>query len=53
MAGKLKENIEGVEQKVKDRTKELETLNKYMVGRELKMIELKKQINSQNKNGEK
>lgn len=37
-----------LEKKVASRTKELETLNKYMVGRELKMIELKKQINDQN-----
>lgn len=50
MADKLKKNIEQVEQKVKDRTKELETLNKYMTGRELKMIELKKQIGELEKN---
>lgn len=50
MAEELKENKENVEQKVKDKTKDLETINKYMVGRELKMIELKKQINNLEKN---
>ena len=35
---------EKAEKKVKDRTKELELMNQSMVGRELKMIELKKQI---------
>jgi len=50
MAERLKENIEGVEKKIKDRTEELENLNRYMVGREMKMIELKKQISDLQKN---
>lgn len=50
MSQKLKESIDGVEQKIKDRTKELESLNKYMVGRELKMVDLKKRINDLEKN---
>lgn len=48
---KLKEYTEGLEGKVAERTqelnnrlKELELLNKSMVGRELKMVELKKEI---------
>ena len=51
MAGKLKASYSGLEEKVKERTKvleektaELERMNKLMVGRELKMIELKKEI---------
>ncbi len=57
MAEKLKEYYSGLEQKVLERTKELETvrnslkenldesnrINKLMVGRELKMVELKKE----------
>lgn len=33
-----------VEEKLKSRTQEMELLNKVMIGRELKMVELKKQI---------
>ena len=51
MAAKLKVSYSGLEQKVKERTKaleekttDLERMNKLMVGRELKMIELKKEI---------
>ncbi len=51
MAGKLQELYQGLEQKVKDRTRvleektaTLEKMNKLMVGRELKMIELKKEV---------
>lgn len=51
MANKLSELYKNLEEKVILRTKEieeknkkLEELNKYMVGRELKMVELKKQI---------
>lgn len=54
MAAKLTKLYEGLEMKVKDRTKELEKDNKMMVGRELKMVELKKEIENlkrQIKNG--
>ena len=51
MVGKLKESYENLEQKVQDRTLELtektvilEKTNRLMVDRELKMIELKKDI---------
>lgn len=44
MVKKVKEAKENIEGKVKDRTLELEKTNKFMVGRELKMIELKKEI---------
>lgn len=45
MADKLKDSIINTEKKVKQRTAELEKINKTMVGRELKMVELKKEIN--------
>lgn len=48
---KLSQNIETLEDKVNERTaelesrlKELERMNKVMIGREMKMIELKKEI---------
>lgn len=41
---KLRESRETVEQKVAERTTQLEQMNRLMVGRELKMVELKKQI---------
>lgn len=44
MSRDLKEARENIEAKVKDRTEELEKLNRFMTGRELKMIELKKKI---------
>jgi len=44
MTSKLKESYEGLERKVLDRTAELEKDNKLMIGRELKMIELKKEL---------
>jgi two-component system cell cycle sensor histidine kinase PleC len=50
---KLSEYTKGLEIKINERTKELanrvkelETLNKSMIGRELKMVELKKEIES-------
>lgn len=53
LEGKLAEYTEGLEIKVAeqtkeltDRVKELEAANKSMVGRELKMVELKKEIES-------
>lgn len=45
MAVDLKESRENIESKIRERTLQLEKLNKYMVGRELKMVELKKEIN--------
>lgn len=44
MTSTLKDSIENTEKKVKERTADLEKLNKFMTGRELKMIELKKKI---------
>lgn len=44
MADKLKKSLEKTEAEVKERTADLEKINKFMTGRELKMIELKKQI---------
>jgi nitrogen fixation/metabolism regulation signal transduction histidine kinase len=44
MAKKLNESHENIEAKVTERTNELTKLNKYMTGRELKMMELKKEI---------
>jgi predicted RecB family endonuclease len=53
---KLAKTVEELEIKVEERTKELsdrvkelELLNKSMVGRELKMVELKKEVNDLNK----
>ena len=40
----IKEAKENIEKKVSERTKELEDLNKFMTGRELKMMELKQEI---------
>lgn len=44
MTTSLKKSRSNIERKVADRTAELEKLNKYMVGRELKMKELKDEI---------
>ncbi|MFA6215430.1 MAG: HAMP domain-containing protein [Patescibacteria group bacterium] len=44
MSDNLKESKTNIEQKVASRTAELEKLNQLMVGRELKMIEFKKEI---------
>ena len=44
MAVRLKESTENIESKISDRTKQLEKLNGFMSGRELKMIDLKKRI---------
>lgn len=44
MASHLKEAINQTESKIKHRTAQLRKTNKYMIGRELKMIELKKQL---------
>lgn len=44
MADNLKESRRGIEAKIKKRTQDLEQLNKLMVGRELKMKELKEKI---------
>jgi C4-dicarboxylate-specific signal transduction histidine kinase len=44
MSDRLFKNRQNIEKKIKDRTKQLEKINKSMTGRELKMVELKKQI---------
>lgn len=44
MTKKLKESRESLEKKVRDRTEKLERDNKIMVGRELKIVELKKEV---------
>jgi len=44
MSKNIKNNNKNTEAKIKKRTEELYELNKYMTGRELKMIELKKII---------
>ena len=44
MADNLQKSKAGIEIRVKERTLELEKLNKFMVGRELKMMELKKEL---------
>jgi nitrogen fixation/metabolism regulation signal transduction histidine kinase len=44
MAKNLKESYQNVENKINERTQELTKLNKFMIDRELKMIELKKEI---------
>lgn len=49
----IKEARSNIEQKVADRTQELERLNQTMTGRELKMIELKKEIKDLRSNSNK
>ena len=44
MADSLKDSRENIEKKITERTQSLERLNKFMTGRELKMIELKNKI---------
>lgn len=44
MTDKLQKTQENIEEKVRERTIELEKTNKFMTGRELRMIELKKKI---------
>lgn len=54
MAMSLKKARTNIEKKVDKRTEELSKMNKYMVGRELKMMELKEKIKkSKNKNNKK
>ena len=50
MADSLKLDRVNIEAKVNERTKELELINGFMVGRELKMVELKKRIEELEKN---
>jgi methyl-accepting chemotaxis protein len=50
LAEKLEKNKEDTENKIKKRTSQLEKTNEFMVGRELKMIELKKEIINLKKN---
>jgi len=44
MTDKLKDSIQNTERKIEKRTADLEKTNKFMVGRELKMVELKREI---------
>jgi len=44
MTQNLKESKENIESRIEDRTNQLQRLNQAMVGRELKMIELKQKI---------
>lgn len=53
MIKKIKNVQEGIEKKIIKRTAELEKMNKYMVGRELKMIELKEKIKKLEKSNKK
>lgn len=55
MAVALKKSRTNIEKKVEERTREFENINKHMVGRELKMIELKEEIKKikKEKNGRK
>lgn len=48
MAEELEKNIKDIEKKVLERTEILERLNKYMIGRELKMVDLKRKIKDNN-----
>jgi C4-dicarboxylate-specific signal transduction histidine kinase len=48
MIDTLQKSRQNIEKKVQDRTKELEKLNKFMTGRELKMLELKEEIKKLN-----
>lgn len=44
MTDTLRTSLENTEKKVKERTDELEKINSFLTGRELKMIELKKKV---------
>ena len=44
MSSKLNNTIKNIEKKIAERTTSLEKVNKFMTGRELKMVELKKKI---------
>jgi C4-dicarboxylate-specific signal transduction histidine kinase len=44
MSKSIKDYSDNIEKKINDKTAKLEKINKYMVGRELKMIELKKTV---------
>jgi len=44
MAAKVQASTQSLEEKIQERTGELQKLNRYFVGRELKMVELKKEI---------
>jgi methyl-accepting chemotaxis protein len=46
MVSQLQESKNNIEKKVQERTADLEKMNSFMVGRELKMIELKKRISN-------
>lgn len=48
MSDEIKKYREDMEKKIKERTDNLEKLNKFMVGRELKIIELKEELNKKN-----
>lgn len=52
MTKTLKDSIENTEKKVKERTEDLEKLNRFMTGREIKMIELKEKIEKLEKKNE-
>ena len=49
MVDRLQDALNNVDKKIKKRTENINKLNKFMVGRELKMIELKKQIKNKEK----
>ena len=53
MREKLKASITDIENKVEERTRQLKKINEHMIGREIKMTELKKKIKELEKNNEK
>lgn len=50
MISELKSSKENVEKRVAERTADLKKINRFMAGREIKMIDLKRQINELIKN---